>query len=309
MTAVTVGRSAVTRRRAALFGAACGVVALVAWMMRPAHDGGASSAAPVRDNVFVYAAPDGVPLTLEFAYPSGPGPHPVVLFGPHLGNWDESFKREERYRTLLNGLTRGGYAVGTVHYRPVGAHRFPAQIKDGKAAVRWVRANASRLGLNADRVGAIGVSAGGYGACMLGTTGPNDGFDDPGADPAASRVQAVVALGAPADWTTVDWPLFVHWMYLRPFLGKTFEEAPELYARASPGAYATPDDPPFLLVHSVHDQLVPVTQARTFAAKLRRAGVPVQLLEEAGAEHVWGGPRLENTLTSVVKFLDASLRR
>ncbi|MDY3554436.1 alpha/beta hydrolase [Gemmata sp. JC717] len=299
MTALTRGgRPAVTRHRAAVLAVVCGAGVLAAWLAWPAPDRG-----------MVYAAPGGTPLTLEIDYPAGPGPHPVVLFAPHRGDWDGSFKREDRCRILVKALTRAGYAVATIHYRLIGEHRFPAQIQDGKAAVRWLRANAGRLRLAADRVGAIGVSAGGYGVCMLGTTGPGDGFDDLGEDPAAGRVQAVVALGAPVDWTGGEWSAFVEAHYLRPFLGKTFAEDPALYARASPGAYATSDDPPVLLVHSAHDQLVPVAQARAFAAKLRRAGVTVELVEEAGADHVWGGPRLENTLTSVVKFLDANLRR
>lgn len=298
MTASTrEGRFVVTRRRAAVLAAVCGAGALAVWLAWPASDAGV-----------VYASPGGTPLTLEIDYPTGPGPHPVVLFAPHRGDWDGSFKREDRCRILVRALTRAGYAVATIHYRLVGEHRFPAQIQDGKAAVRWLRANAGRLGLAADRVGAIGVSAGGYGVCMLGTTGSAAGFDEPGTDPAAGRVQAVVALGAPVDWTAGDWSKFVEWHYIRPFLGKTFAEDPALYARASPGAYATPDDPPVLLIHSADDQLVPVTQARAFATKLRRAGVAVELVEESGAEHVWGGPRLENTLTSVVKFLDANLR-
>lgn len=287
-----------TRRWVTLIAVGCGFVALLAWLLLP----------PVADDGIAYANTDGVPLTLHLEYPPGPGPHPVVLFAPHRGNWPQSFKQEERYRTLVDGLNRSGYAVATIHYRLVGEYRFPAQILDGKAAVRWLRANGAQHRLLVDRIGAIGVSAGGYGVSMLGTTGPNDGFDLPGEDPSTARVQAVVALGAPVDWTAPNWPKIVERQYLLPFLGKNYDEDPQLYARASPGTYATPDDPPFLLIHSANDQLVPVTQARTFASKLRSAKVPVELVEEEGAEHVWGGQRLEKTLTTVVKFLDQTIR-
>jgi acetyl esterase/lipase len=286
-----------TRRRVALIAAGCGLAALLAWfLLRPTADGG-----------IVYANP-GQPLTLDIEHPPGPGPHPVVLFAPHRGDWSQSFKSDERYRILADALTRAGYAVATIHYRLIGEHKFPDQVFDGKAAVRWLRANGAQHRLLVDKIGAIGVSAGGYGVCMLGTTGANDGFDRPGEDPSAARVQAVIALGSPVDWTIRDWPRIVEWQYLRPFLGKSFDEDPQLYVRASPGTYATPDDPPFLLIHSADDQLVPVTQARRFEAKLRAAKVPVEVVEEEGAEHVWGGKRLEKTLTTVVGFLDRHIR-
>ncbi|MBN9119615.1 MAG: prolyl oligopeptidase family serine peptidase [Planctomycetes bacterium] len=121
-------------------------------------------------------------------------------------------------------------------------------------------------------------------------------------------MQAVVALGAPAD-LTVAVPALVERQYLQPFLGASPDEAPALYARASPGTYATPDDPPFLLVHSASDALVPVTHPRAFAAQLRRAGVAVELVEEDGVLHVWGGERLDRTLKGVGAFLDRHLRK
>lgn len=284
------------RRRIAL--AVLSAAALTAWLCVPSE--GASG--------FVYATPSGQPLRLDLDYPPGPGPHPVVLFAPHRGDWGPAFKRDDRCRRMVTAMTNRGYAVATIHYRLVGEYRFPAQIEDGKAAVRWLRANANHLGLAGDRIGAVGVSAGGYGVCMLGTTGPGDGFDPPGEDPVAARVQAVVALGAPADLTTAVSPMAEH-QYLRPFLGARLAEDPALYARASPGTYATPGDPPFLLVHSAGDSLVPVAQPRAFAAQLRRAGVPVELVEEEGTLHVWGGARLDRTLERVGEFLDRHLRK
>jgi acetyl esterase/lipase len=268
---------------------------------------GAWLCAQPTDSGFVYAAPDGKPLKLDLDYPPGSGPHPVVLFAPHRGDWGPAFKRDDRCRQLIAALTARGYAVATVHYRLVGEYRFPAQIEDGKAAVRWLRANAASLNLNTERIGAVGVSAGGYGVCMLGTTGSGDGFDPPGEDPAAARVQAVVALGAPADLTTAVSPV-VEQQYLRLFLGARFAENPALYTRASPGTYATADDPPFLLIHSAGDLVVPVAQPRAFAVKLERAGVPVELVEEDGVLHVWDGERLDRTLDRVGAFLDRHLR-
>lgn len=276
-----------------------------------APSGDAAPPHPLPDaNGLEYAAPGGVPLTLDIKYPPGPGPYPVILLPPHYGNWkEEDLKQDTRYRIVLAGLTGHGYAVVIPHYRPIGTHRFPAQIEDGKSLIRWLRANADRLGLATDRIGAVGASVAGYGVCMLGTIGPGDGFDPPGADPKAARLQAVVAMGSPVDLTGQQWSSVGERLYAMPFLGKSFDEDPGLYTRASPGTYATPDDPPFLLIHSTRDPFVPVAQPRAFAAQLRRAKVAVELVEEDAVEHVWGGERLEKTLKTVVSFLDRHIRR
>ncbi|HEY7424767.1 MAG TPA: alpha/beta hydrolase [Gemmataceae bacterium] len=259
----------------------------------------------------VYTLGGGVPLTLDLDYPTPPRPppYPVVLFAPPDGEWPRVLKYEPRCRMMLDQLTRHGYTVATMHYRLPGQHRFPAQVEDGKAAVRWLRANADRYELDTRRIGAVGVSSGGYGVCMLGTTDVKDGFEGSGGNAEqSSRVQAVVSLGTPADFTESFWLDRMESLYLRPFLGASYAEDPERYARASPGAYATADDPPFLLFHSRNDIVVPVELARTFAGRLRRAGVTVTLVEDEGIEHVWTGPRLKWAIEQTLRFLDRHLR-
>ena len=82
----------------------------------------------------------------------------------------------------------------TPDYRTAPAHRFPAQLEDCKAAVRWLRANADKYKVNPDRIGAVGFSAGGHLVCMLGTTRKPDGLEGSGGNPdRSSRVQAVVS--------------------------------------------------------------------------------------------------------------------
>jgi acetyl esterase/lipase len=285
--------------RAVLLLAGAAVVAPLGWYFIPSG----------RVSGLTYATPDGVPLTLDIDYPARRDvPPPVILFAPHDGEWKPAILREPRCRSLLSALTGHGYAVATVHFRLPGKFRFPAQVEDGKSAVRWLRANARRYGLNAERIGAIGVSAGGYGVCMLGTTGPDDGLEGPDDDPHYStRVQAVVAMGAPAGFGREPMPPIVQHLYLRPFLGATLDDDPDLYTRASPGTYASADDPPFLLFHSRDDLSVPVAQARSFAGELRQAGVPVELVEEDGYEHVWTGPKFERAVERTLEFFDRHL--
>jgi acetyl esterase/lipase len=257
----------------------------------------------------VFSTPDDAPLTLDLDFPTAARPpYPLLVFAPPDGEWPRALKREPRCRLLLDKLTGHGYAVATVHYRLPGKSRFPAQIEDGKSAVRWLRANALHHGLDARRIGIVGVSSGGYGACMLGTTGPEDGFDGDGNSEQSSRVQAVVCLGVPGDFAVKNWPQRLEDLYLQPFLGAGYTEDPALYERASPGAYASADDPPFLLFHSRSDLVVPVEMARAFAGRLRRAGVPVTLVEEEGMEHVWAGEKLERAIEQSLHFLDRHLR-
>ncbi|OWK37778.1 alpha/beta hydrolase [Fimbriiglobus ruber] len=262
----------------------------------------------------VYTTPaGGDPLTLDIDYPlAARGPLPVVVFVPHDPNWHPDFKQEDRIRLAIEVFTRAGYAVATIHYRSPGKTPFPGPIQDGKAAVRFLRANASKYGLAADRIGVMGASAGGYGACMLGTTGPADGFDPPdGPADVSCRVQAVAALAAPVDLTKKTWPDLAEKMYLRPFLGAGYDENPAAYRKASPGTYATPDDPPFLLLHSPSDGVVNIAHSRAFADQLKRGGVEVVLTELSSGVtvHIAKGQELEQTIQQVVPFFDKYLKR
>jgi acetyl esterase/lipase len=287
------------RRTAALLGLG-GLAGLAVWFFWPSSG--------LRD--LVYATPDGIPLTLDLDFPDPPQSRAsVILFLPPDGEWPPAFKRDVRCRGFYERLLKHGYAVATAHYRLPGKYHFPASVHDGKRAVRWLRANADGFGLDARRVGVFGFSQGAYGACMLGTTGPEDGFE--GADDnsdRSSRVQAVVCLGTPGDFSQRRWPDRLETTYLRPFLGASYADDPARYERASPGAYASSDDPPFLLFHSRGDLVVPVAMARALAERLRRAGVSVTLVEEDEIEHSWTGPRLERALQMTLQFFDQHLR-
>src|SRR5262249_34792242 len=190
----------------------------------------------------------------------GDGPVPVVV-GLHGGGWRMGKRQDLAKLTEL--LAAQGFAAATVTYRLAPQHRFPAQVEDCKAAVRWLRANARKFKLNPDRVGAVGFSAGAHLACLLGTAGAGAGLEGDGGHPAQpGGVQPVVGFFGPTAFTTKPWRRAVEALYRVPFLGGTSEEKAELYKKASPIVYVGKGGPPFLFFHGTEDKLVGIDNSR-----------------------------------------------
>src|SRR5262249_47037312 len=111
-------------------------------------------------------------LQLNVAFPTqGQGPFPAVVL-IHGGGWFYSSNRDCLPFSLR--LAEKGYVGVTITYRFVPAYRFPDQVHDAKAAVRWLRANAKKYQVDPERIGAFGHSAGGHLACLLGMAGGQD---------------------------------------------------------------------------------------------------------------------------------------
>src|SRR6185295_4749341 len=116
-------------------------------------------------------------------------------------------------------LAEKGFVAATVGYRLTPTHQFPAQIEDCKAAVRWLRANADKYHIQTDRFGALGASAGGHLVCLMGTADASAKLEGKGGNAEkSSRVQAVVSLFGPTDFTTKTWTKEVEDFFLVPFL-------------------------------------------------------------------------------------------
>ncbi|HZU34718.1 MAG TPA: alpha/beta hydrolase [Gemmataceae bacterium] len=257
------------------------------------------------DNL-VYARAAGKELQIDLAVPEGVGPFPAVLC-IHAGGMVRGDRREmaETIRTFA----RHGYVGASLDYRLVPEAKFPAQIEDCKAAVRWLRANAGTYKINPRRIGALGYSTGGYLACLLGTTDARDGLEGTGGNAEqSSRVQAVVSFFAPTDFTHRDWTPEVEKQVYIPYLGATFDARPDLYRKASPLSYATADDPPFLLFHGDMDTVVELRHSRELADRLRQAGVQARLVVVEGEGHGWGGAKLLDSLRQMMDFLDEHLK-
>ena len=256
----------------------------------------------------VYGKGGDTDLLLDLAMPkSGVGPFPAVMF-LHGRGWREGSRHD--MSQFIEGMAGLGYVSVTIEYRLVAAARFPAQVEDCKAAVRWLRANAAKYRIDPGHIGVVGFSAGGHLASMLGVTGPGDELEGTGGSPGqSSRVQAVVSFFGPTDFSTRDWPRDLETEVIVPFLGGTIADQPENYARASPISYATKDAPPFLFFHGTDDRLVPIDQSRRLAEKLSKLGVPVQMVALEGEGHGFSDGNNQKSMQRMLDFLAERLQK
>ncbi len=190
---------------------------------------------------------------------------PGVIF-IHGGAWRGGSR--EMYHYYCVKFAEHGYVAATISYRLAGVAPFPAAVEDSKCAVRWLRANAEKYGVDQNRIGVAGGSAGGHLTMMVGYAPDTAELEGNGGNSdTSSRVQAIVNIYGPTDLTTQ----FARTKEIvMDFLGgKTFDEAPELYQLASPITHVTKDDPPTLILHGSIDDTVPITQAELLVNKLK----------------------------------------
>jgi acetyl esterase/lipase len=258
------------------------------------------------ENDVVYAKPGGTELKLDLARPGeGDGPFPVV-FVIHGGAWRGGDKVSNR--AALQEFARRGYVAVSPQYRFCPKHTFPAQVHDVKAAVRWVKGHAKEYKADPDHVGAMGFSAGGHLAMMLGLTGPSDGLEGEVAEGAPdSKVHAVVNYFGPTELSASDFP-DVSKPLIKDFLGSTPAEKPELVKQASPLTYVSKGDAPVLTFQGTKDPLVPHTQATRLADAMTAAGVPGRVDLLVGAGHGWGGDDMKRTLAESLDFFEKRLK-
>ncbi len=236
-------------------------------------------------------------LLLDAFLPQVEGPVPAVIV-IHGGAWRSGNRRQ--LRGYADSLAKRGMACFAIDYRLAPDHKFPAQIDDCRAAVRWVRRNAAEFRVDAARVGAIGYSAGGHLAALLGTTG-KPAEEDP--EKLDTRLQAIVAGGAPTEFRLMPdggkWAEY--WM------GGDQKAVPEKFEAASPTAFVDEKDPPFFFFNGTDDKLVPLIWSMTCHTALRGAGVRSEVYRIEGAGHIEAAMNREAIQRSVA-FLATELR-
>lgn len=268
----------------------------------------------VETNV-VYGMYSGAALLLDVYRPARPNGYGIVYVSGSgwttpLAYDAPELKSNGQSKLYANALANAGYTVFTVNHRSLPRFRYPAEVEDVQRAVRFVRYNAKRFGIHADRIGASGGSSGGHLVSMLGTL---DGKGKPSdADPVereSAKVQCVVARAAPIDFLSGNDGNFILGM-AKPAAGAENTEEYRIYKEASPVSHVTPDDPPFLLMHGDRDEQVDFGQSVEMEAKLKAAGVTVKLLRIAGAGHGPTFPGAVNPpdyLGEMVRWFDAYL--
>ena len=253
----------------------------------------------------VYSSPNGQDQKLDLFFPrAGEQPYPLVIY-IHGGGWRNGSKTTGGwYGDVTDDLLNRGYAVASIDYRLTPAAKWPAYIHDCKAAVRFLRANASKYNLDPNRVGTWGTSAGGHLVALLGTTDASAKLEGDGGNPEqSSRVQAVVDFFGPSDLTK---------MFRGGDRGQeTFGDA-EALKQASPIEYVSKDDPPFLIIQGDKDPLVPVEQSRMLHEKLKAAGVESTLVVVKDGVHGLTAagltPSKSETVKMVGDFFDKHLK-
>jgi acetyl esterase/lipase len=257
----------------------------------------------------VYGTRAGRPLRFDVAWSDAGPPAPLVLL-LHGGSW--SGGSPASLHDEMHALARRGYTAATVEYRLTEAPRnvFPAAAADVRCALRALRRRAAEFHASPERVAAIGYSAGGHLASMLGTAATVRALDEPGCGVAEDdvRVQAVISYAGPQD-LRVNGPYTQEQAdIVTNFLGVFPGDAPGIATLASPIAHVTAGAAPFLLVHGTDDPLVPVSHARRMAAALHAVGTPATLLELAGIGHGFVGLAASDDAT-VRCTVDAFLAR
>lgn len=259
-----------------------------------------------------YAVMAGEPQRLDVAWPADGGPHPLVVL-VHGGGWSGGDKSS--YHAAMRLLAGQGYAAASVNYRLASAPRnvFPAAVEDVRCAVRWLRSHAGEHGIDPSRVAALGSSAGGHLAAMLGTAAEVEGLD--GSCPlrdVSPSVSAVVAIAGPHDIRTAGALDPSQRGMVENFLGVRPEADMRRALLASPAVHVDAGSPPFLLIHGTADGVVPIRQSRSMRDTLRAAGVPATLVELPGVGHdvaeLSGDPRFRVSTCTTLAFLRERLR-
>jgi acetyl esterase/lipase len=254
------------------------LILLAVCFIQPTESPAAAPPAPVLRNA-PYVTNGHERQKLDLYMPAGEGPFPLIIW-VHGGAWRTGSKENPPALRFLEQ----GYAVASINYRLSQHAIFPAQIEDCKAAVRWLRANATRHRLDPERFAAWGASAGGHLVALLGTTGDVKTFDVGEHLEQSSAVQAVANWFGPTDFLQMNpqaGPLGTmdHDAADSPesrLIGGPIRDNPDKVLRASPLHYVTHGDAPFLIVHGDKDPLVAHGQSELLEAALKQANVPVE---------------------------------
>jgi len=249
----------------------------------------------------------------------GKGPFPVIIL-IHGGFYKTGDKKDER-DYMIEILNRG-YAAASINYRLIDEATFPAQIYDVKAAIRYVRANASKYNINSNKIATWGTSAGGHLSALAGTSGDVPELDnlELGNANQSTKIQAAVDWFGPINFLTMDDQFResgvdgqVHNVATSSeslLIGKQINLAKDLVQKANPETYITADDPPIYIQHGTNDIIVPIQQSMEFSNNLVKYIGSNKLVYESlkGASHGDPAFRRKENVDRILDFIDKYLK-
>lgn len=243
-----------------------------------------------------YPVQDGS-LSFDYFRPDGDGPFPLVVF-LHGGGWISGDRT--MYRDEAIWLVPQGYACACIDYRLAPLYPFPTPVADCQAFIRYVREGAQALAVDPNRITAMGNSAGGHLALMLGLC-PRD-LDRNGA--AAERVNSVVDICGIADLRNPQVEHFpISMSFLEQFMDGGYQGREELWTEASPMTYLDEGQGRYLILHGTEDDVVPVSQSERLAEQLTTKGLPNRFVPLQGEMHSFTHSGWNQIRTEYTQFL------
>ena len=244
-----------------------------------------SQTAPTRKDV-VYATVDGKELKLDLYLPSNPVTSGLLVF-VHGGAWRGGSKGG-----VPKVFPDNGIPTASIEFRQSTEAKFPAQIHDIKAAIRFLRASAATYGYSAERVVIVGSSSGGHLAVLTAVTHGNAELEGKvGSNlQQSSNVQAIIDYYGATNLTTIlaqstPFGLNMRKPALELLLGSEPDKNIELARLASPVFHVDKGDPPLLIFHGEQDPQMPISQSHELAGAYKKLGLDVQFEVVYGAAH------------------------
>ncbi len=246
-------------------------------------------------------------LAFDLYTPTGKTRDGVIVW-IHGGAWRSGSKE----KVPVLDLMKQGWALASVDYRLSRTARFPAQIHDIKAAIRYLRAHQDRLSLKAERVFIVGASAGGHLAALAGVTNGHPELEGTVGEhlDASSDIQGVISLFGASNLTTILDQSTPHGLSVRVpaldlFIGGHPDDVTEVARLASPVFHVDQDDPPLLMIHGDQDPQMPINQSIELLGKYESLGLEVDFAPLYGGKH-GGAPFYDETrMERMLKFLSA----
>ena len=242
---------------------------------------------PKRINDIQYAMLGDHALQLDLHLPGETNQSPLVVW-VHGGAWRSGSKN----KMPLGFLVDAGFTVASVDYRLSPVAKFPAQVHDCKAAIRFLRAKSKTYGYAADRIGIAGSSAGGHLVAEIGVTNNHAELEGTVGDhpDQSSSVHAIADYYGPTNFKTILKQSTPHGLSVRVpaldlLLGGGPEAKPKLAELASPVFHVDEKDPPLLLIHGDQDPQVPINQSHELHAKYKEMKLDVQFEVVHGGAH------------------------